>query len=136
MASYSQYSTGTVPTQIVSYFSGQIRLLDEYYLIRTGENQCVGNIVKPNGTEYTYIFNTSTSGYSSYYDVTILEESSSINISRPVYAYSSVGTLGVRLDTPIVDNMASFSLCFVACVLALYIMFKGVLFRCFGRKRK
>lgn len=122
---------GTIPSQICNYFAGQIRLLDDYYLVRTADNQYVGNIVKPTGKEYTYVFNRDGNAYS----VNITDEQSTINISNPLYAYSSVGTLGIRLDTPCVYNMSSFAVCFIACVLALWICFKGVLFKCFGVKK-
>lgn len=134
MTQYTE-SYSTCPTQIQSIVANDLKILDTYVLMQTGQYEWTCQIEEL-GTHRTrqIKFTRPSSSYSSYYTVTRTDDVEfNMNIENEYYVYSNIG-YGNSLDLPVWKTTASFSLMIISCTLLFAIVFKGVLFKCLKRR--
>ena len=130
---YSEY--GTVSSDIQNLIANKVGLLDDYILMRTGELE-YSALIKDNVTkEVTRFVISRESSYNSTYTIkTYSEDTFSYTVNNEYYVYSNQ-RLGRSLSCPIYEQVTSYGICIMTCVLVFAILFKGVLFRCLRRRR-
>lgn len=125
---------GSIPSQISTYFASQINILDDYVLVKVGDNEYVG-IIECKLYKDVYKF-TRSGSYNSSFSVSIDSDSEdTIEVKYPVYCISSQRGEGFRVEAPRVQDTADFALCFILGLLCFAILFKGVMFKCLRKRR-
>lgn len=132
----SQYNEiGTVPSQIQQVFAAKISLLDHYVMMRTGEYEYSMILKKPSGEVIVYQASRITSGYSNTYEIT------SYNVDEYRYTYTNEYTLisnesiGTQIDLPVYDYVGAVSQAVFTVLIFFVILYKGLLFTIFRKKR-
>lgn len=126
MTQYTE-SYSTCPTQIQNIVANDLRILDSYVLMQTGQYEWTAQIEEI-GTHKTrqIKFTRPSSNYSSYYTVTRTDNIEfDMDIENEYYVYSNVG-YGNSLDLPIWKSTTSVSLMIISCTLLFAIIFKGL----------
>lgn len=133
MTQYTE-SYSTCPTQIQNIVANDLRILDSYVLMQTGQYEWTAQIEEI-GTHKTrqIKFTRPTSNYSNYIVTRTDDIEFDMNIQNEYYVYSNVG-YGNSLDLPIWKSTTSVSLMIISCTLLFAIIFKGALFKCLKRK--
>lgn len=132
---YSYYSS--ISSQIQNIVANKVGLLDDYILMQTGENEYTA-LIKDCATKDVTQVRISRSGtnYSGAYQVSTTDVSDfEWNISNEYYVYSNQ-QVGSALNCPIYEQVTSYGICIMTCVLVFAILFKGVLFKCLDRLRR
>ena len=128
----TQYGVNNdVPSQVRSVFANSVGLLDDYLLMATGEGEYTGLIYDRATKSVTeYKFTRTTSGYNSYYRLVTSKVSEfAYTVNNEFYVYSNhLG--GSSLDCPIYEQVTSYGVAILVCVVAVMVLFKGVLFKC------
>ena len=130
-------SFSSCPADIQNIVANDVTILEQYCLMQTGQYEWTAQITTL-GTNKTrqLIFTRANTNYSSYYDVTRVEDSTAdITYSNEYYVFSNMG-FGKSLDLPVYDGVTSISLMIISCCLMFAIIFKGVLFKCLDKKRR
>lgn len=132
----SQYNEiGTIPSQIQQVFAAKISLLDHYVMMRTGEYEYSMILKKPSGEVIVYQASRVTSGYSNTYEIT------SYNVDDYRYSYTNEYTLisnegiGTQIDLPVYDYVGAVSQAVFTVLISFVILYKGLLFTIFRKKR-
>lgn len=135
--SISQYGVNVdVPSQVRNVFSNYINILDDYILMCTAENEYTGLIINratKNVTEYK--FTRATSGYNTYYRLAKREIADfTYTVENEMYVYSNhLG--GSALNCSIYEQVTSYSMAILVCLVSFAVLFKGVLFKCLKSKK-
>lgn len=128
----------TISADIQNIVANDVSLLEDYILIQTGQYEWTAliNTRLINKCRYIRITRSSGSSYNNHYTVSRGEYSGEFGatVGNEYYTYSNVG-VGRSLNLPIYDIAVSYSIVFIACVVAFAIVFKGVLFKCLKRKK-
>lgn len=133
----TQYTTtyANPPTDILNIVSNKCGVMDKYIVMQTGQYEyqaCVYSPVTKKGTVYT--FSRGTTSYNSHYTVSKVEVTTmDYSVYNECYVYSNVG-YGKSLDLPVMQNLTTYALMTICCVLLFAVVFKGALFRCLDRK--
>lgn len=133
----TQYGTyGSISSDIQNLVANKISILDKYVLMQTGKYEYTALVYNP-ATKKTkqYSIKRNYTNSNNYYTVIESDSTFEYTIDNEYYVYSNVG-YGKSLDLPVYDGMVSYSLTFIAVVLAFAIVFKGVLFKCLKRKKR
>lgn len=132
----TQYNdSGTIPSQIQQVFAAKISLLDHYVMMRTGEYEYSMILKKPTGEVIVHQASRITSGYSNTYEFT------SYNVDEYrysfTYEYSVISNegIGAQIDLPVYDYVAAVSQAVFTVVLFFVILYKGLLFTIFRKKK-
>lgn len=124
MVQYDSYST--IPQQVRDLIANKCKLLDQYILMQTGENQYTALINDPvTGTTKQFVI-TRGSNYGAYF-VSESEGTWDYTVTNEYYTYSNIG-YGSALDTPVTEGVTAHSCAVMTCVLVLAILFRSVLF--------
>lgn len=131
-------SFSTISADIQNIVANDVSLLEDYVLMQTGQYEWTAliNTRGVNNCRYIKITRLPGAGYNNQYTVSRGEYSGTFgaNVENEYYTYSNVG-VGRSLDLPIHQSATSYSMVFIACILAFAIVFKGVLFKCLKRRR-
>lgn len=128
---YSEY--GTVPSAALNLMYSKISVLDEYLILRTGENQYTAMIRSPATKETTQIVVQRVgTGYTNTWELTEQSSDWGYSVTNEYYVYSNIG-LGTMQVLPCHEITQTYCMAGMICVLFLAIMFKGVLFPCLRR---
>lgn len=129
MRQHNEYST--ISQTVLDVFYSKIGPLDEYIIMRTGEDE-YGMLLHriPSGDiiEYTIERINSSSWGNSYF---VLSESSGTwdyNVTNEMYVYSNIG-YGTMDILPVHEIMTSWSTVGLVCLIFLGVIFKGALFK-------
>lgn len=131
MTQYTDY--GSIPQAVRDLIANKISLLDSYILMQTGENKYTALIRKAGLNECRQYTISRANNYGHY----LVSESAGdwdYTVTNEYYVYSNVG-YGAALDLPVVGHSIAHASVIVACALMLAIVFKGVLFPCFKKRR-
>lgn len=124
MVQYDSY--GTIPQAVRDLIANKCKLLDQYILMQTGENEFTALIYDPVKKETTQYVFTRASNYGAY-SVKASEGVWAFTVSNEYYTYSNVG-YGSSLDLPVIEGVIAHSCVFMTCVLVFAILFRSVLF--------
>lgn len=131
---YSDY--GSISTTIQNIVANKVGLLDDYILIQTGENDYTA-LIRDNATKDITQVKIIRSGttYGGTYQVSVSEASEfRYSVSNEYYVFSNQ-QIGCALNCPIYEQVTSYGVCIMVCVLAFAVLFKGVLFKCLKKSR-
>lgn len=124
-------------SDIQNLIANKVRLLDQYILMQTGQYEYTALVYSGNTKEckqYT-ISRTSSSGYSTYYEISESDAEFEYTVSNEYYVYSNVG-YGKALSLPVYEGVISHSLTIICCFIMFLVVFKGALFPCIKAIRK
>lgn len=128
----------SISADIQNIVANDVSLLEDYVLMQTGQYEWTAliNTRLINKCRYIRITRSSGSSYNNHYTVSRGEYSGKFgaSVSNEYYTYSNVG-VGRSLNLPIHDTAVSYSIVFIACLVAFAVVFKGVLFKCLKRRK-
>ena len=137
--SYSSYSS--ISDTFLHAFYSKLGPLDEYIIMRTGENDygmLVHRIPSKEVESYEIHRNyySGGSGYNQYYYTMVGPNSDTwdYTVSNELYVYSNVG-LGTMAVLPVHEMMVCFAVSGAVCLLFLGLVFKGAIFKCLRPNR-
>lgn len=131
MTQYNEY--GSIPQQIRDIVANKIKVLDEYILFQTGENEWCALIHDLITDEVVQLMFTRSSSYGAYF-VTETVGNWEFTVTNQYYCYSNVG-LGAALDLPVYDGVQAHSSIVLIVVLMFLVVFRSTLFP-FRKNRK
>ena len=132
MEQYTDYSS--IPQTVRDLVANKCQLLDQYILMQTGAAEYTALIRNPVTDTTTQIVVSRASNYGAY-TVTQTDGFWAYTVTNEYYCYSNIG-YGAALDLPVVDGLQAHASAVFVSVLALAILFKGVLFPCLDRSRR
>lgn len=124
-------SYGSISSDVQSLIANKVSMLDRYILMQTGDGVYTALVYNP-ATRDCRQFQVTRGQYNSGYQVVETVGSFDYSVSNEYYVYSNVG-YGRALDLPVYDGVISWSLVFIAVLLAFAVVFKGALFKCLKR---
>lgn len=124
---------GSISSDIQNLVSNRVGLLDNYILMQTGQYEYTALIKDGATKKVTKLVISRSSSYNNYYTVAeSVSDDFTYTVSNEYYCYSNMH-FGKSLSCPIYDQVASYGICILTCVVAFMVLFKGVLFRCLKR---
>ncbi len=133
----NQYSGNfqTIPASVLNVLYSKLGPLDEYIIMRTGENT-IGMLVHriPSGDIIQYTVSRPSASYGNqWYDISESSSYWSYNVYNEMYVYSNVG-YGVMDVLPVHQIMLCWGVTGCVCLVFLALVFKGALFKCLRRR--
>lgn len=131
-------SYSSIGSDIQNIVANNIRALDSYVLMQTGQNEYTALIYNNASKECEKIVfsRSSSSSYNSNYTITRSEDTFEYKITNEYYVYSNVGQ-GRGLDlSNLYTGITAHSTAVIMCIVCFAVVFKGVLFKCIDRLRK
>lgn len=129
---------GSIGTDIQNIVANNVKALDSYVLMQTGQYEYTALIYDNASKECEKIVFTrqSNTSYNSNYTVTRSEDTFEYTITNEYYVYSNVGQ-GKSLDlSNLYTGITAHATAVIMLVLCFAIVFKGVLFKCIDGLRK
>ena len=126
----------TIPTAVVQVFTPKIGLLDHYVMMRTGEYEYTMLLKKASGDVWEYVATRGTGvGYSNIYTITSQPADEYLyQYSNEYYIISNEG-IGTQADLPVYSYVSAVSSAVLVVMLILIVLYKGLLFTIFRRKK-
>lgn len=131
MTQYDEYST--IPQQIRDIVANKVKLLDEYILFQTGENEytaLIHDLITDKVTRLSFSRSTN-------YGVYAVSQSEGVweyTVRNEYYCYSNIG-YGAALNLPVIEGIQAHSAAVFTSVLMFLVVFRSLLFP-FHKRRK
>lgn len=129
---------GSIGTDIQNIVANNVKALDSYVLMQTGQYEYTALIYNNASKECEKIVfsRQSNTSYNSNYTVTRSEDTFEYKITNEYYVYSNVGQ-GKSLDlSNLYTGIIAHATAVIMLVICFAIVFKGVLFKCIDGLRK
>lgn len=131
MTQHDDYST--IPQQIRDIVANKVKLLDEYILFQTGENEytaLIHDLITDKVTRLSFSRSTN-------YGVYAVSQSEGVweyTVRNEYYCYSNIG-YGAALNLPVIEGIQAHSAAVLVSVLMFLVVFRSLLFP-FQKRRK
>lgn len=129
---------GSISTDIQNIVANNVKALDSYVLMQTGQYEYTALIYNNASKECEKIVfsRQSNTSYNSNYTVTRSEDTFEYKITNEYYVFSNVGQ-GKSLDiSNLYTGITAHATAVIMLVICFAIVFKGVLFKCIDGLRK